>query len=985
MKKIRLWRGFAALSLVVMFLAVWLSVLAFNNDGNVNAFLGIVAGGREATVYKSAYGDLNEENLEKLIADEDEFVICEVEEGSVLLFNEGNALPLQASERSITLFGYGSVNFSYRSTCGGPFQSESRFISIHDAFTNAGFSVNETVYGLYSATMEAEPSADMYTSSVQSTFNNYGDVAVVILTRHGGEGVDQLKVNKNGISDMALQPNERALLSMIRDSNAFGKTVVLLNSVYQMEVADLEEYGVDACLWIGNTGYMGTPGVVNILTGEANPSGKLVDTYATDSLSSPAAANMGEFAYGNVPADHTNEDSYYMVYEEGIYVGYKYYETRYEDVILNRRNASGSAGTFASSGNSWNYAEEVSYPFGHGLSYTTFTQEIVADSFVYDEETDTFSLQVSVTNSGGVAGRSVVEVYGQAPYTAENIEDKVEKSAVLLVGFAKTAELEPGASETVTVTFDRYAMASYNASLQRSDSDRPGGYVLDAGNYYFAVGDDAHDALNNILARKIADESIADARDLFDFDGTATEGDADKAVVYTLEETDTESYRYSDVTGNEVANLFTGTGAYDTDINSFYDADVATYLTRSDWNTFPDSAAQVTMNDALNDALVMQKYQKAADAPSTSDVTYGVDAGLTLADMAGKEYDDESWTAFIRQMSIEELAVCPSDQYSNGAVASVRKPKSTNTEGPEGVKGYYLYGDKKPAMCSASMPILAATWDTEMASLFGFYFGEDALYCGGLVIAMAPGADLHRTPFGGRAAEYFSESAELTNIMVQPVAAAMSEKGVIGCIKHFAVNDQETQRLGVACFLTEQALRENNLRAFEGTIKSGSVYGVMTSYNCIGACYSGNNPQLQNDLLRGEWGFEGFTICDATQHSSYSPTADCMSNGADMYCISNRTNQIIADVKGKDDGYLLQCLQETNHRIFYAYAHSNLMNGLTADTDVGSAMEWWKIAIICIDCAVGAVTLGLVGMYVYKTYFARPRKGNETEGGTEND
>ena len=985
MKKVKLWRGLIALSLVVMFLVIWVSVLAFNNDGNINSFLGIVAGTTETTNYKSSYGELNEANLEKLIADEDEFVIREVEEGSVLLFNEGNALPLSASERKVTLFGYGSVNFSYRSTCGGPFQSDSRFISIHDAFTNAGFSVNEEVYGLYSSTMEAEPDVGIYTSAIKSTFNSYNDVAVVIFTRHGGEGEDQLKVNENGISDMALQPNERALLSMIRDSNAFGKTVVLLNSVYQMEVGDLEEYGVDACLWIGNTGYMGSPGVVNILTGEANPSGKLVDTYAADSLSSPAAANMGEFAYGNGQGQD-DSSKYYMVYQEGIYVGYKYYETRYEDVILNRWNASGSAGTFASSGSEWNYAEEVSYPFGHGLSYTQFTQEIVADSFVYDEETDTFSMQVAVTNSGDVAGRSVVEVYGQAPYTEQNIADKVEKSAVVLVGFDKTGVLEPGASETVTITFDRYAMASYNASLTRSDSDRQGGYVLDEGNYYFAVGDDAHDALNNILACKIAEEELVGTRALFNFDGTATEGNADKAVVYTLDERDTESYRYSDVTNNEVANLFTGTGQYDVDINAYYDSDVVTYLTRSDWNTFPESAAQISLNDTLKDALVMQKYQKASDAPSTSEVTYGVDAGLTLADMAGKAYDDESWTAFIQQMSIEELAVCPSDQYSNEAVGSVRKPKNTNTEGPEGVKGYYQFGDKKPAMCSAAMPVLAATWDTEMSALFGFYFGEDALYCGGLVIAMAPGADLHRTPFGGRAAEYFSESAELTNIMVPPVVESMSEKGVIGCIKHFAVNDQETHRLGVACFLTEQTLRENNLRAFENTVKSGSAYGVMTSYNRIGACYSGNNPQLQKDLLRGEWGFEGFTICDATQHGSYSPTADCMSNGADMYCISRRTDQIISDVKGNDDGYLLQCLQESNHRIFYAYAHSNLMNGLTSTTDVSSSMEWWKIAIICIDCAVGAITLGVAGMYVYKTYFARGAgKGKQAEGGEDND
>jgi beta-glucosidase len=235
-------------------------------------------------------------------------------------------------------------------------------------------------------------------------------------------------------------------------------------------------------------------------------------------------------------------------------------------------------------------------------------------------------------------------------------------------------------------------------------------------------------------------------------------------------------------------------------------------------------------------------------------------------------------------------------------------------------------------------------------------------------IIMAPAVDLHRTPFGGRAAEYWSECPILTSAMVEPVITNMLEKGFIGTLKHCAVNDQEANRLGVACFLTEQTLRENNLKAFEKTIADGNALGIMTSYNRIGAVYSGNNPVLQDTIFREEWGFKGFTICDATQHSSYSPTADCLSNGADMYCISRRTDQLISDIKGNDDGYLLKKLQETNHRIFYAYANSTLINGLASDTEIKAEFEWWKIALIVLNVAMIVPTIGVTVQYGVKTY-----------------
>jgi beta-glucosidase len=952
MAKTKALRGVAAILLVLSMIMVWTSAVAFENDGNINLFLGITTSGNQATAFTSAYGELNDENCNQLQADEDTFTTRETEEGSVLLMNENDALPLSASERKVTLFGYGSVNFSYRSSCGGPKLDQARFTSIHDAFTQAGFSVNETVTELYSSDLTEEPENSIFTQTAKASFSEYSDAAIVILTRHGGEGVDLEQVNANGVSDVALQPNEKELLKMVQESG-FQKIIVLLNSVYQLEVAELADYGVDSILWIGNPGYQGTPGVVNILTGAANPSGRLVDTYAVDSHSSAAAQNMGEYTYLNGEAqDDTSR--YYMVYAENIYVGYRYYETRYEDSVLGRFNADTSKGVFASSGG-WNYAEEVSYPFGYGLSYTTFTQSIVPDSFAYDAASDSFTLAVLVENTGSVAGRSVVEVYAQTPYTEENIVDKVEKSAIQLAGFGKTGKLEPGASETVTITFDRYTLASWNETLQR-DNGKTGGYVLDAGDYYIALGDNAHDALNNVLAKK-------GASGMCDFDGTPVSGDASKVETYTLTERDTESYRYS-ATGAEVVNQFTG--SYASDVNAFV-PDTVTYMTRSDWNTFPDTVS-VTLNDTLKEALVMEQYQKTSATPSLSSVTYGVDAGLTLADMVGLDYDDPQWESFIQQMSLEDLAISPSDQYSNEAVASVRKPKNTNAEGPEGLNGTYKYGNKTAAMCSSAIPILAATWDTEMAALYGFYVGEDALYCGMPTIIMAPAVDLHRTPFGGRAAEYWSECPILTSAMVEPVITNMLEKGFIGTLKHCAVNDQEANRLGVACFLTEQTLRENNLKAFEKTIADGNALGIMTSYNRIGAVYSGNNPVLQDTIFREEWGFKGFTICDATQHSSYSPTADCLSNGADMYCISRRTDQLISDIKGNDDGYLLKKLQETNHRIFYAYANSTLINGLASDTEIKAEFEWWKIALIVLNVAIIVPTIGVTVQYGVKTY-----------------
>ncbi len=965
--KSSIWRGVTALLMLLFVVSIFGGIVANANAGGINNFLGISSAttpsGEGETRFESSYGELSDENLAKLIADEMEYATQQLEEGSVLLMNNG-ALPLADDERNVTLFGRASADIRYRNSNGGGSADPNREINMKKAFNDAGFTINDTLYNAYASSSTqrvkaGDTTADIgeekigfYTTELRNSFAQHNDAAIVTLSRWGGEGTDMSRNDSEGVSQLALHPSERDLLQMIDDCGQFDKIIVLINSVYPLELGDLEDYNVDACLWIGNPGYYGLPGVVNVLTGEANPSGRLVDTYAADVDSSASMQNYGgdDMMYTN-KAELAPHEQRYVVYAEGIYVGYKYYETRYADAVMGTGNASGPAGVYASQGGSWNYADEVVYPFGYGLSYTTFAQTL--DSVVYDEASDTFTATVTTTNTGSVAGKVPVELYVQLPY----YEGGVEKSAIQLVAYDKTDILEPGESATSEITFDRYLMASYDVNAHEGE----GGYILDAGTYYFAVGDDAHDALNNVLAAR----GFTGMVDPF---GAPAAGDIGCVQTYELAEHDDTSYLVSQYTEAEVHNL------YDfADVNYYYDQPVVTYLSRSDWqDTFPQKVV-LTVNDEMMADLETHQYDIASGTKPIDSVTYEKPANLTLADMWDVDYDDEKWTTFIQQLSVADLSILVNENYGQEKVDSIVKPATVNSEGPEGCSLKYLYGEESWCTGYASPTVLAASWSHEIQAQYGDFLGEDALYAGVNTIN-GVAADLHRTPFGGRAAEYFSEDAIVSYYAGRNVIKAMADKGLAGNFKHFFLNEQENGRQGISTFSNEQAMRENYLRAFEGGITGGGL-AIMTAYNRIGCIYIAQDPVTQFDLLRNEWGFKGYTITDYIQAGDYSSTADAIMGGTSLFGGSDRAVEIQQLVlrNRSTSGEMLERLQEAAKHVLWTLSHTNMMNGLTSDTVLTDTTYWWQNAILGIQIGLGVLTAAGVGMYIWMQYFKKEK------------
>ena len=494
-------------------------------------------------------------------------------------------------------------------------------MNLYDAMKAAGFAINDAVYDVIDAGDTAfgktgdigELDVSVYTP-VQSSFDDYGDAAIVVLRRYGGEegelnhgmgdgGLDDgnrtpWEDGPAGVPELSLHQEEKDLLNMIRTSGKFDKTIVLVNSGYAMDLGWLDEYDVDACLWIGYPGGYGMTGVANILAGQADPSGRLVDTYATDSLSSPAIQNSGNRKFTNLSTLYKNK---FTVYAEGIYVGYKYYETRYQDCVLNVNNAKSSAGTFASEGGEWNYADEMAYTFGSGESYAGFTQELTA--LDWNRETHTVTATVEVTNNGDETykgkSKDVVQLYVQLPWE----EGQAEKSAIQLADFGKTIELASGESDEVELEFSDYIFATYDEEATNgADESKKGCYTFDAGKYYFAIGNDAHDALNNVLAYR-------EVSGLYDAEGESVTGDKSKVRAFEVEALDNTTYAKSQRTGEVVSNRFE-----DRDLNYFIE-DKVTYLTRGDWNTFPKPIENFAATDEIKDLMENSQYEKPADVP----------------------------------------------------------------------------------------------------------------------------------------------------------------------------------------------------------------------------------------------------------------------------------------------------------------------------------------------------------------------------------
>ncbi len=1018
MRKIGLWRGLSGLFVGLMVFVIFATAILSQYASVINNALGVSTTTSSLTgsvVYESDFGEINAENLRKLEAAAEAQTIAEAVEGTVLLKNEDvdgkPALPLDVTrEKNVTLFGRATYSPLYKTSAAVSKADETnpdRLVSLDRALKEAGFATKnffdsyadkKVGKGKYNSgySYQFEEAVGFYEAQ-QGNLAGYKDVAIVMLTRSAGEGIDmavdqstdaafKFQTKEQEKNSLALQTNEKDMLNFVK-AQGYKKIVVLINTNYMMELDWFDEYGVDAALYIGTPGLTGFTGVVNVLTGKdgLSPSGRLADTFAADSLSSPAIAN----AAGNTPQwknassnaelkalgvnDLLQETSWVDVQQESIYVGYKYYETRYADAISGDEGARSAVGSSFDGG--WDYAKEMCYPFGYGLGYTTFRQTI--SKVQKNEEDHSYTVTVKVENTGTAAGKDAVLVYVNTPYGEYEKARKIEKSAILFAGFSKTGVIAPGGSEEVDVEVDEYLFASYDYTDTK-------GYVLTAGDYYFAVGGDAHTALNNVLG-------AMGKTGLVDQDGNAVTPDKD-AVYHWEMELDTQTYKYGEDGETLVTNRFD-----EMDINHWEGNDVP-YLTRSDWaGTFPVKAAEVTLKSGEMAKLLQGEwYEKAADAPSTdiyaqgkSNNWNGVDNGISFAAMKDVAYDDEEkWTKFIDQFDLSELVLMTGNNFGNIPIASqpINLPEKWGGDGCQGIGGERGHFSETLTQGEAIDPclytsVLGCTFNKELIEKRGNLMGNEALFLDATVI-WTGGGNLRRTPFGGRNAEYWSEDANLTYLILSVELPAMEKKGILGGVKHFAGNDQESHREGLNTFYNEQAFREGALRGFEGALKKGKVHSVMQSFSRQGVIFSSSCAALNIGVLREEWGFEGQVITDASSGvlSGYKAHyVTTMANGTNMYCLDGKAvgGGIVADyIKANDDGVLLGYLRDSAKNIAYSLSRSAAVNGLAEDDVISSVTPVWQIMTYVAEGIFIALALGSVTMFVIaKVLTYRDKKG----------
>ncbi|MBQ9188765.1 MAG: glycoside hydrolase family 3 protein [Clostridia bacterium] len=956
MKKSNLWRGLTAFFALLLCLTSFGAGLAFHREGDVNLFLGtlppVQAATDDTTYFESSYASKDE--MRAALKD---YLINDQIEGSVLLRNENNALPLDPSAK-VTLFGFAAATPVYHGGSGGPANAG---INLYDALKEEGVAVNETVYNAIVAAggtrtktgLIGEIPAASY-NGTESSFASYSDAAIYVMSRYGGEEGDlnhglqgEWQEGPAGVPELSLHQEEIDTLNLIKDAG-FKKIIVVVNSGYAMDLGWLADYGVDACLWIGYPGAYGMTGVAKCIKGEADPSGRNVITYATDSLSSAAMQNAGDFTFTNLTGLYKNK---YLVYAEGIYLGYKYYETRYQDQVLGINNANSSKGVYASKDGAWNYADEMVYTFGAGKSYADFTQELV--SVNWDKTTHQVTAEVKVTNNGGFAGKSkdVVQLYVQLPWEA----GQAEKSAIQLVDFGKTKELAQGESDTVTLTFSDYLFATYDSNAQNGvDTTKQGSYVFDAGDYYFAIGDDAHDALNNVLAAR-------GITGMFDAEGNEVAGDAAKAVKDTLAALDNKTWAVSPYTGEVVYNHFE-----DRDLNYFIPGAV-TYMTRADWNTFPEAVENIEATDEIKNLMENFQYTKPADAPDISAYKYKQDNGISFIDMKDVAFDDPQWETFIDQLTVGELAQIVGDKMALDAIESINFPAYAGGDGPDGHQQGVLF--------NAEM-VCASTYNKDELTKRGEFFGEESFWIGFRHI-YGPGGNLHRTPYSGRNFEYYSEDPIMSYICGEVQTTAMAKKGLAGMFKHFCGNDQETNRHGVATFMTEQAYRQGPLKGFEGGLSKDHSLGTMTAYNRIGCVPTASDYETMTTVLRGEWGFLGINMTDSSKDSaSYMGTADALRAGTNQFNndpgrVPEANNLLVKE----RDGFIWGKFREVAHYYLYAMSRSNLVNGLAKEVPITNYTPWWQPALIGLNIAIAVLAVGSLAMFAYTTIAAKKKEG----------
>lgn len=871
-------------------------------------------------------------------------------EGMVLLKNKDNALPIYTPESpagkktsvkpKVSVFGKNSWDIAYGGSGSGGFSKGKNIVSLYDGLERAGYELNPELKNFYGSSQSGEGRTSApkltygsegvsgltlntgetpqssYTSSVKNSYSNYKDAAFVVFTRIGGENFDLPRtmsgaVGANNDSDHFLQldKNELDLLSTVI-SSGFGKIVVIINSGSAMQLDYLNDPAysdkINAVVWMGFSGENGTSALGEIMNGTTNPSGRTPDTYATDFKKDPTWNNFGEHRY---QLDGNKLQPYYFVhYEESVFTGYKYYETRGH-----------------TDGENW-YKENVIYPFGYGLSYTDFTWEIADDSPIKNKTITNgqkYTIKIKVTNKGSVAGKDVVQLYGSAPY----FDGKIEKPYVTLLNYAKTDLIAPGGNDIVELVFDPYYLASYDYKDKNGNGFT--GFELDSGNYSLFINRNSH---NTMFTIPFASPSIRYAKD--------------------------------PVTGKDVVNRYTGNQ------NEYMNSDLqlSVLLSQSDWNaTWPTAPTNTdrTVSQAFINAVADTNHNNPTDfskikMPLTEELNR-----LTLRDMLfdsdGKpyqtkngipyiDYDDSLWEDLLDQMVVSEaISLYNFAAYQTRELPSIGIPKTTSGDGPVGWRNYMSTTTVYDTCAYVAQVVIAATFNQELAEEFGKMVGEEGIignYRGDKMPYTgwyAPGVNIHRSPFGGRNFEYYSEDGILSGKMAAAVIRGAQSKGVSCYIKHFAFNEQETFRTSSLSWVDEQAMREIYLRPYEIAVKEGGTRALMTSFNRIGTRWTGGDYRLVTSILRDEWGFRGAVICDFNSGTPYMVPRQMAYAGGDLN-LANTPNNWCNASSAADVYIMRQCIKN----VAYAIGNSNAMNGEI----IGLKMPFWQIGLIIFDCVL---------------------------------
>ena len=852
--------------------------------------------------------------------------LCEdiADEGIVLLDNAGT-LPL-AKNSKLNVFGWASTNPCYSGTGSGALSDAYPTVSLLEGLTNAGFELNTELSDFYTAYRAdrpevgmfaqdwtlPEPEAAQYSDDLINNAKAFSDTAMIVITRVGGEGADlptdvSTVTYDAGHSYNDFEPGEHYLqLSKTEEDMVdlvcknFDNVIVVYNGANAMELGWVKDHSqIKSVIWCAGTGQSGFNALGSVLCGDVNPSGRTIDTFVYDLTATPTWNNFGNMLYDNM--NEFEADSFgtkvtpaFVNYVENIYVGYKFYETAAAEGLID-------------------YDKTVVYPFGHGLSYTSFTQTLNSVT----ESDGTITVDVTVTNTGSVSGKDVVEVYYNPPYTNGGIE----KASANLIGFAKTSEIAAGASENVQVTFKAEDMASY-------DAHGKGCYVLEKGDYIISINSDSHNAIDS--------------------------------KTYTVA---------SDIVYNE-SNPRSSDQTVATNEFDFAEGNV-TYLSRADgFANYAEATAAPTdysMPAEAKATFYNNSNYDPNDFNNPDDVapTTGAKNGIQLADMVGVAYDDEKWDSFLDQLTVADMdSLIALGGYQSVAVSSVGKVQAIDCDGPASINNNFT---QQGSIGFPSAVMIAATWNTDLAHSFGESIGKMADDMG-VSGWYAPAMNIHRSAFAGRNFEYYSEDGVLSGAIASHAIMGSQEQGVYAFMKHFALNDQETNRCGMLCtWASEQAIREIYLKPFEACVKNADCHAVMSSFNYIGNTYAGNCPELLINVLRNEWGFVGMVLTDYYGVYGYQDSDHLIRNGGD-FCLVNydtETNHLTDTTSAT----ALVCARQACKNILYTVANSRAYY----PENLNPGMATWEKVMIGVD-VVGVLALIALEILVAKKGYAKRKK-----------